>query len=212
MTSRSRALLLILSVCALGACGLIDEGSGTEGLSQAAPGTVKITDDWSCVADDNGTWDCTELNPEPAYVPTLPPVPDYDAESEAVAEEDAEVALGSQATAEPEPAGEVAAAVVVSSPDPQGGHDWQQISADGFVLQLAAHRSYSSAELTLASLDAPGAEVVQTRGSRGDLFVIIAGSYANRSAAKAAATVFQDRNSGADYWIRDAADFLQALY
>ena len=111
---------------------------------------------------------------------------------------------------DPAPAAVVEAAAV-ASPDLQNSDDWQQIPADGYVLQLAAHRSLANAETALAVFDAPGAEIVKTRGSKGDLYVILAGNYPDRAAAKAAAEAFRERNEGADYWIRDAADFLGAL-
>ncbi len=193
---RSPAILLVLATTALVACGsLIDKDPGREEAPVAAPGTVMLIDDWSCLASETGTWDCTERNPEPAYIPSLPPVPPYQSEPEP----------------EPEPEPVPEAVPIMASTATHGSRDWQQIPATGYVLQLAAHRLLANAENALAVLDAPGAELVKTRAGQGDLYVIIAGSYSSRSAALAAAEEFQDRNKGADYWVRDAADFLKAL-
>ena len=60
MRSRYCLLPVALSVLFLTACSLFDDGPGVIETPRAAPGTVSVSDDWSCVADENGMWDCRE--------------------------------------------------------------------------------------------------------------------------------------------------------
>ena len=181
---RAYTLPVLLVTAALGGCGnLIDDSRAQKVVPTEKPGTSLEVDDWSCVVDEGGLWDCNELNPEPAYVPTLPYVPPYQAKSESVPEP------------EPEPIPEPESVV--------------EASTNAFVLQLAAHSTLEKATTALSKLDDPNAKIVKTQGTKGELFLIIAGSYPDRSAAKAAAAAFQTRNYGADYWIRDASGVVE---
>ena len=60
MTSRFRVCLALSFVVLFPACSLIDDGSGVVPSRGVTPGSVVETDDWSCVADDIGVWDCRE--------------------------------------------------------------------------------------------------------------------------------------------------------
>jgi cell division septation protein DedD len=189
---RAYTLAVLLVTVALGGCGnLIDDSRAQKVVPTEKPGTSLEVDDWSCVVDERGLWDCNELNPEPAYVPTLPDVPPYKAKSESLTEP----------ASEPEP---------IPEPEPESESDpVVETSTNAFVLQLAAHRTLEKATTALSQLDDPNAKIVKTQGTKGALFLIIAGSYPDRSAAKAAAAAFQTRNYGADYWIRDASGVVE---
>ena len=54
----------LLAAASLGACSLIDDGPGRVESPGPTPGTVMVTDDWSCIANESGAWDCTEPEPE----------------------------------------------------------------------------------------------------------------------------------------------------
>jgi hypothetical protein len=60
MTSRYRICLALSVVVFFAACSLIEDGSGVVPSSSATPGSVVETDEWSCVADGTGKWDCRE--------------------------------------------------------------------------------------------------------------------------------------------------------
>ncbi len=210
MTVLYRHFTFLVAAAALGACGLVDDGPGGIEAPRPSPGAIMVTDDWTCIADDNGAWDCTELDPEPAYVPTLPEVPKYQQDTQIVAISGTTAAILPEPEPEPEP--EPKAALGEEQLSPSGSAvDWAEIPADGYVLQLAAHRSRANAERALSLLDAPVAEIVRTLAGGADLFIILAGNYPDLTTAKTAALEFQARNGGADFWVRSAADFLDAL-
>jgi septal ring-binding cell division protein DamX len=219
MVNRYGALCVVLSMGLSGACSLIDDAPASEQDYKVPAGTVRESGDWSCVANEQGAWECQESKPEPAYVPTLP---EYDknsgelaARSVAAVESAPEQAPASAPEPEPAPAPEpepkptliASAAATVA---PQSNDDAQISPADAYVLQLAAHNSLKNAQDALTVLDAPGAEIVKTRGEGGEFFVIVAGSYASHSEAVIAAADFQTRNAGLDYWIREAQGFREA--
>ena len=190
MGVRACTLPVLLMSTALGGCGnLIDDSRAEKVVQTEKPGTSLEIDAWSCVVDEGGLWDCNELNPAPPYVPALPYVPPYQAKSESVPEP----------ASEPEPIPE-------SEPE---SDPVVEVSTNAFVLQLAAHSTLEKATTALSKLDDPNAKIVKTQGTKGELFLIIAGSYPDRSAAKAAAAAFQTRNYGADYWIRDASGVVE---
>ena len=60
MTSLYRICLTSSVIVFFTACSLIEDGSGVVPSASATPGSVVETDDWSCVADDDGKWDCRE--------------------------------------------------------------------------------------------------------------------------------------------------------
>lgn len=60
MRTAYRVIPVALSLVFLTGCSLFDDGPGTIEAPKAAPGSVVVSDDWSCVADGNGMWDCQE--------------------------------------------------------------------------------------------------------------------------------------------------------
>lgn len=207
--SHSIVLLLMLS---LGGCGIFEESFPQASKVRIEPGTQKVTDDWNCIADEKGLWDCFQSSADEA-TESLPAA----TQAESVTEPDA---AADPVRAE---AVEEASVPVLSETEGaasneetqesylQSNHDWQKLSSQAFVLQVAAHTSQANAETALTGLDAPGAEIVKTWSEKGDVFVIIAGSYPDRSAAETSAEAFAARNSGASYWIRSTSNLLKAL-
>ena len=202
-------------VLSLTACGMFSEGFGAGNESPAVNGREEVTDDWSCESNDSGEWDCYQENRDKEASTS--------SEVDTTVGDSAAVAHSSEtdsAPADVAPMVEEAPAATEISADPgqgnetaylQDNYDWQQLSSDAYVLQLAAHTSRENAQLALTALDAPGAKIVKTWSDDGDMFVIIAGSYPDMSTAEAAATAYSKRNAGATYWIRSTANFLKAL-
>lgn len=192
---------MVLSVLLpLGGCGIFDEKGPEAFYESVAPGTEKVTDDWHCIADEKSRWDCFQsASDEAANTMPVSTAPEPVKQLEEVLEvESAEVGddLGDEQTDE---------STVKSN------QAWQKLSAQAFVLQIAAHTSRANAEAALIALDAPGAEIIKTWSDAGDVFVIIAGSYADKAEAEAAAEAFSGRNEGGDYWIRSTSHLLKAL-
>ncbi|MFK8048938.1 MAG: SPOR domain-containing protein [Halioglobus sp.] len=195
---------MIFVLVSLAGCGIFNDEIQDAASSRVEPGTEKVTDDWNCVADQKGLWDCFQSSEvergqdrAPATAKEPDPIPASDVPIAADIR-DAQPANigGGQQTNE---------ALIKSN------HDWQKLSSAAFVLQVASHTSRASAEAALTGLNAPGAQVVKTWSEEGDLFVIIAGSYPDRAAAEAAAEEYTARNQGASYWIRSSAHLLKAL-
>ena len=208
---------LIASSLALSltACGVFGDKFGTDDDSSTVSGTEEVTDDWSCESNNSGEWDCYQANPDEdalrgSEVDSVQGEP-------AAASQNNEANLVSRGSILPVEEATVAAGVSAGSVSAdqaaylQENYDWQQLSADAYVLQLASHTSRENAQLALTGLDAPGADIVKTWSEDGDRFVIIAGSYPDMTAAEAAANAYLARNAGATYWIRSTANFLKAL-
>lgn len=202
-------------VLSLTACGMFDDKFGGGNDSPTENGREEVTDDWSCQSNDSGEWDCYQASSDESA--------SAGSKSDRVPVESAAAAQSVEtgsAPAESTPAVEEAAvAMAVSAGAGQGNeaaylqdnYDWQQLSSDAYVLQLAAHTSRENAQRALTTLDAPGAKIVKTWSDDGDVFVIIAGSYPDKYAAEAAAIAYSKRNADASYWIRSTANFLKAL-
>ncbi len=205
------ALSLLLP---LGGCGIFDEKVPEASRERVAPGTEKVTDDWSCIADQKGRWDCFQS--PLANATTSTPAPTG---GEEIVEPNSAASAGAQELEEVSEDSEIEGAEPgddlrdqqTNESYIQSNQDWQKLSAKAFVLQVAAHTSRSNAETALTGLDAPGAEIVKTWSEKGDVFAIIAGSYPDRSEAEAAAEAFTERNQGTSYWIRSTAHLLKAL-
>lgn len=208
---------LIASSLALSltACGVFGDRFGTGDESSTVNGTEEVTDDWSCESNSSGEWDCYQANPDedPPRGSELDSVKGEPAAS--LQSNDAD--LDSTDSVPPVEEAMVAAGVSVESASAdqaaylQENYDWQQLSSDAYVLQLASHTSRENAQVALTALDAPDADIVKTWSEDGDRFVIIAGSYPDRKAADAAASAYLTRNAGATYWIRSTSNFLKAL-
>ena len=208
---RSITFFMLVS---LGGCGIFDDKISKADKSRVKPGTEKVTDDWSCVADQKGRWDCFQspgINSGPSEPASAPSEP--------------AAAVVEPITIAPSPAGEAGESLAVGDAEAVGAdgnpvakeayiksnRDWQKLSSAAFVLQVAAHTSLASAENALTGMNAPGAEIVKTWSEQGDVFVIIAGRYPDRAAAEVAAEEFTTRNPDASYWIRSSAHLLKAL-
>ena len=84
-------------------------------------------------------------------------------------------------------------------------------SEQGYILQLAAHRFLVNAQRALRSFDAPDADIVKTTTTEGDMFLVVSGSYSDRTVAGSAAKTFSTNNPGANYWVRPATDLIFLL-
>jgi septal ring-binding cell division protein DamX len=202
--------IVFLLLVSLGGCGIFEESAPQASKVRVAPGTEKVTDDWHCIADQKGLWDCFQTPPVKAAesVPASAP-----AETLVEPASAPPVSARSVEASEPETSGLEGTAANQETRESylQSNHDWQKLSAAAFVLQVAAHTSQANAETALTGLDAPGAEIVKTWSEKGDVFVIITGSYPDRSAAETSAEAFTARNPGTSYWIRSTSNFLKAL-
>ncbi|MBT4522082.1 MAG: SPOR domain-containing protein, partial [Halieaceae bacterium] len=89
---------------------------------------------------------------------------------------------------------------------------WREISPEAFVLQLGAYRSLTGAQQALMSLKTPQAELLKITTDQGALYIILAGTYANRESAQTAALEILAPGDAADYWIRSARSLLGILH
>lgn len=208
--SFNRSVIFFVLV-SLGGCGIFSDKAEEAASSRVEPGTEKVTDDWNCVADQKGLWDCFQ-SPAANSTQSTPAAASGESTTAPVTNaplpaEDVGAALDADQTesARVDRNGETNEALIKSN------HDWQKLSSAAFVLQVASHTSRASAEAALTGLNSPDAEVVKTWSEEGDLFVIIAGSYPDRATAEIAAEEFTARNEGASYWIRSSAHLLKAL-
>jgi hypothetical protein len=201
-------------VLSLTACGLFGGKFGSGQDSPAENGRQDVTDDWSCESDASGEWDCYQADPDPD-ASTGSEVDAGAGESPVAGQPHTEEGTAVNAVVT-DPAVQLEVAGTASTTADQAAYlqdnyDWQQLSSDAYVLQLAAHTNRENAQLAIAGLDAPGAEIVKTWSDDGDVFVIIAGSYRDKPSAEAAAIIYSNRNEGATYWIRSTSNFLKAL-
>jgi len=203
--------LVVLSALLTG-CGIFDEVSPGAEKTLIRPGTEKVTDDWNCIVDQKSRWDCFQLSggeePEAKSMTTATEAVSKTAPSPTVGTPVGTPSIAKSRGVEPGDAlnGEPASEAYL-----QSNRDWQKLSAQAFVLQVAAHSTRAKAEAALTGFDAPGAQVIKTWSEKGDVFVVIAGSYPDRSSAEAAAEAFSERNAGVNYWIRSTAHFLKSL-
>jgi septal ring-binding cell division protein DamX len=199
----------------LTACGVFGEKFGTGNDSSAVSGSEEVTDDWSCESNNSGEWDCYQGSPDENSRGAS--VVDSAQDKPGASAQNKDPNMGSTDAVLPleEAAAATGVSVDSSTADQaayvQENYDWQQLSSDAYVLQLASHTTLENAQRALTALDAPGADVVKTWSENGDRFVIIAGSYPNMTAAEAAANAYLTRNVDASYWIRSTANFLKAL-
>ncbi|MEH6567847.1 MAG: SPOR domain-containing protein [Halioglobus sp.] len=210
-----QGLLAGVFVLSLTACGMFSEKFGADNDSPTENGREEVTDDWSCESNDSGEWDCYQASPDEDASARSEEAPTLVEPAGVVATS----AMDSKPTVVAPTVEEATVAAGVSIEPSQGdeaaylqdNYDWQQLSSDAYVLQLAAHTSRENAQLALTTLDAPDAKIVKTWSDDGDVYVIIAGSYPDKPTAEAAANVYLESNADATYWIRSTANFLKAI-
>lgn len=174
-----RIFALWVAVVGLAACGsLFDKRSSSAQRERPAPGSVHVTDDWHCVADDTGRWRCRARGDTD---PASPVAVAYPMDPGAV-----------EPLAEPE-------SVTVPEPAPAAVP-----LREGYVLQFAAFHNLDQAQEVLRDLPAFPARILRTRGPEGDWYVVVGdAAYPSRGDAVAAA---EEQLPGVDYWVRQAPD------
>lgn len=186
-------IIILLMALVVSGCGSVDKRTPTYQHERPSPGEERYSDHWHCVAGQDRFWSCRARRQQiapAAAVSESPPIPEPAPATDATSIEPAKDAT-------PPPA-----VTVIEPPYAPG--------PEGFAVQLGAYSSREAAVAFLESLEGVQGEVVRTAGTRGELYVVLAGTYPDSESARAAAAELLNANPGLDYWLRQVAELQRA--